>query len=188
MSRPNHALARSAQIVLLDYIWPKWRSDPEMEETPDRVLRAWAELFSGGEPLNGRMTVFPTRYTGIIARPGIPVVSVCAHHLAPYVGTVDVAYIANGKKLGISKIIRYVQHYSRVPSSQEELTESLVDGFVKLVHPKGVMLVFRAFHMCEATRGVRVANVPTVTSSVRGAFRTKPAARAEAEYLFRGVP
>jgi GTP cyclohydrolase I len=111
--------------------------------------------------------------------------AVCAHHFLSYIGTIDFAYIPDGKKLGISKIIRWAQHRCRVPSSQEELTEQLVIEFMERVKPKGVMLRFQARHLCEAVRGVKVAGVGTLTESVRGTFMEKPAARQEALDLFR---
>ncbi len=168
----------------LDTIWPKWRSDPEMEDTPRRVLDGWKELLSGDGDYDD-WTTFDTIYTGIIARVGIPVNAVCAHHLLSYIGTIDFAYIPDGKKLGISKIIRWAQHRCRIPSSQEELTEHLVNEFMTKVKPKGVVLRFKAYHLCEATRGVRVAGVGTLTESVRGVFMEEPAAREEAMELFR---
>jgi GTP cyclohydrolase IA len=168
----------------LDVIWPKWREHPEMAETPRRILDGWDELLSGDDPYDD-WTTFDTIYTGIIARVGIPVNAVCAHHLLSYIGTIDFAYIPDGKKLGISKIIRWAQHRCRVPSSQEELTEHLVNEFMEKVKPKGVVLRFKAYHLCEATRGVRVPGVETLTESVRGVFMEKPAAREEAMELFR---
>jgi GTP cyclohydrolase IA len=175
---------QAAVEQFMDTIWPQWRKDPEMAETPRRVLDGWRELLSG-DGVYDDWTTFDTIYTGIVARVGIPVNAICAHHLLSYIGTIDFAYIPDGKKLGISKIIRWAQYRCRVPSSQEELTQKLVNEFMEKVKPKGIVLRFKAYHLCEATRGVRVAGVATLTESVSGVFMEKPAAREEAMELFR---
>jgi GTP cyclohydrolase IA len=180
VQRPNEIKAVESY---LDVIWPKWRQDPEMADTPRRVLDGWRELLSGGGDYDD-WTVFDTKYTGILARVGVPVTAVCAHHLLAYRGVIHFAYIPDGKKLGISKIIRFLQHRCRVPSSQEELTDALVDEFAEVVKPRGVMLTFIAEHSCESDRGVRVSGVKTETSVVRGVFKDDPAAREEAKWLF----
>jgi GTP cyclohydrolase I len=155
--------------------------DDELKNTPRRVKDSLMELTKAmREPMDkNEMTAFPTTYKGMVVRKDIPFASLCAHHIIVYAGKVSIAYIPDKKKLGLSKIIRFVQHHTARLSSQEELTDLLADEFIKIVKPKGVMVVMSACHGCEGVRGVRVPNVPTVTASLRGLFMQQ-AVREEA--------
>lgn len=189
METGEGARERELRVVeqFLDVIWPKWRQNPEMGETPRRILDGWREMLSGDGPYDD-WTLFDTTYTGIVARVGIPVEAVCAHHLLSYTGFVDFAYIPNlnhPQKLGISKIVRYVRHRCRVPSSQEELTQALVKEFDEKLSPTGIILRFSAHHLCEEVRGVHVPGIGTVTEVVVGNFKEDPKIRQEALELFR---
>jgi GTP cyclohydrolase I len=155
-----------------------WRTNPEMKDTPDRVMKSYLELTRGYDIPEFKLTAFPTTYKGMLTRGGIPFTSLCAHHMLPYIGTADVGIIYNKKKLGLSKIIRLIQHYSAKLTSQEELTDEIVEVVYKVSEPKGFILVLKAYHLCEACRGVRVPNVSTITASFRGVFE-KQATRNE---------
>jgi GTP cyclohydrolase I len=169
---PNEILVGNSIKMILNsmHIPP---NHPEFKRTPMRVASAWTEMMRGYKPPDFELTTFPTTYKGMVVRKGIPFISLCAHHIIPYSGTVDFGYIPNGNKLGISKIIRFVQWKSAVLSSQEELTQELCEDFNKMVKPKGVMVVMSALHGCEACRGVKVGNVPTITSWFMGVFKDK---------------
>lgn len=169
---PNE-LVVAASITAILHSMKVPRAHPEFKRTPLRVGKAWAEMMRGYNKPDFELTAFPTTYKGMVVRKNIPIISLCAHHIIPYSGTVDFGYIPNGKKLGISKIIRFVQWKCAVMSSQEELTQEICEEFYKLVNPKGVMIVMTALHGCEACRGVKVGNVPTITSWFMGVFREK---------------
>jgi GTP cyclohydrolase I len=112
----------------------------------------------------------------------IPVYSLCEHHLIPFVGKAHVAYIPgdDGRVTGLSKLARLVDAYARRPQVQEKLTVQVADEIVATLQPKGVMVVVEAEHLCMTMRGVRKPGSTTVTSSVRGLFRTNVATREEA--------
>ncbi len=148
-------------------------------ETPARVARAYEEWFKGYTKPEFVMKAFTSDYSGMLIRKDIPFQSFCEHHIAMYQGTIDFAYIPDGKVLGISKIIRYMQHYSAKLTIQEDLTDALIDGFCEIVKPRGAIIVVKGNHSCEATRGIRVPNVPTITSSVRGVFEGDSKSKSE---------
>lgn len=140
-------------------------------ETPARVARAYKEWFRGYKEPDFVMKTFTSSYNGIIIKKQIPFQSFCEHHIAMYSGFIDFGYIPNGKVLGISKIIRFLQHYSSRLTIQEDLTDDLITRFCDIVKPAGAIIVVQALHSCEGSRGVKVPNVPTVTSAVRGDFQ-----------------
>lgn len=143
-------------------------------ETPKRVVKAYKEMFRGYQEPDFKMTAFPSEYSGIVYRKAIPFTAYCEHHIAPFSGHIDFAYIPDGKVIGISKIIRLFQHYTSRLWTQEDMTEFLIDKFEAIVKPKGSAIIIEAFHTCEANRGVKVPNVTTGTSSVRGLFEEEP--------------
>ena len=149
-------------------------SRPGLIDTPQRVARAWKEWAKGYAPYQGSLTTFPSTYTGLVARKGIPFASMCEHHLAPYTGTIDFAYTPDGQVLGISKIIRLIRHYTARLTIQEDLTADLVEKFEEVVKPKGCIIKITAYHSCESTRGVNAFNVPTVTLLTTGVFQNNP--------------
>ena len=109
----------------------------------------------------------------------IPVQSHCEHHITPIIGVAHVAYIPNGRIVGISKLARVVDAYSRRLQVQERLTNQIADAIHDVLDPVGVGVVITAKHFCMATRGVKMPNVDTTTSALRGVFKTKPETRAE---------
>lgn len=149
-------------------------SRPGLKDTPERVAKAWKEWCRGYSPFDLPLTTFPSRYTGIIVRKGIPFQSFCEHHLALYQGTVDLAYIPDGKVLGLSKIVRLVQHYTARLSIQEDLTNDILEHFRQAVQPKGTIIKMSACHSCEGSRGVKVPGVPTITLASDGIFLEQP--------------
>lgn len=160
-------------------------ADPNLADTPARVARAWRFLFSGLEPgSEPELRTFPNAegYSQMVAVTGIRFHSLCAHHFLPFFGTAHVAYLPEGRLVGLSKLARAVEHFARRPQVQEQLTEQ-VAGFLDLrLAPAGVMVVVEARHFCMEMRGVRKAGARTTTSAVRGAFADE---RRQREFLAR---
>ncbi len=166
--------------------------DPDRDglaETPARVARMYAEICSGlhEDPSAHLSTTFEADHDEMVLVRDIPLYSVCEHHLAPFIGKAHVAYIPNddGRVIGLSKFARLVDGYSRRPQVQERLTSQVADALEASLGPKGVMVVVEAEHLCMSMRGVRKAGTTTVTSAVRGLFRTNVATREEAMRFIR---
>ena len=166
--------------------------DPERDgllQTPARVARMYAEICSGlhEDPSQHLSTTFEADHDEMVLVRDIPLYSVCEHHLAPFIGKAHVAYIPNddGRVIGLSKFARLVDGYSRRPQVQERLTSQVADALDASLRPKGVMVVVEAEHLCMSMRGVRKAGTTTVTSAVRGLFRTNVATREEAMRFIR---
>lgn len=162
-----------------------------LKETPERVARMYAEIFSGvgKDPLDGiRPTKFEENHDEMVIIRDIPFYSMCEHHLIPYFGTASVAYIPgkNGKIVGLSKLARVVENASKKPSLQERLTTEIADSLEKLLEPLGVLVIIKAEHLCMSMRGVKKPGHLTVTSAVRGVFRTSQKTREEALSLIEG--
>lgn len=143
---------------------------PGLIDTPERVARAWSEMTKGNKEFPDKVQTFPSEFKGVIFRPSIPFSSICEHHLLPYIGTIDFAYIPSGQVIGISKIIRLFRHYTSKLSIQEDITDLLLSKFNELVAPKGSAIRLSALHSCEGTRGVMQNGVPTVTMGFTGVF------------------
>lgn len=161
--------------------------DPDREglrETPARVARMYAEIFSGLRELPDHhlKVTFEADHDEMVMVRDIPLYSVCEHHLLPWIGTAAVAYIPNddGRVTGLSKLARLVDAYARRPQVQERLTTQVADEIDRTLAPKGVMVVIEAEHLCMSMRGVRKPGSTTVTSAVRGLFRSSVATREEA--------
>lgn len=152
---------------------------PGLKDTPERVAKAFQEWYRGYEAVPFEVKTFKTKYTGLVARPCVPFQSFCEHHMARYAGTISFAYIPNGKCIGLSKIIRLIQHWTARLSIQEDLTDMIVDNFKEILETDDVAIVVSAFHSCESTRGVKVGGVPTVTSRLSGRFFSDAALRDE---------
>lgn len=161
--------------------------DPQREgllDTPDRVVRAWGEWFAGYaiDPLELLRKDFSDgaeKADEMVLLTNIPVQSHCEHHITPIIGLAHVAYIPNGRIVGISKLARVVDAYSRRLQVQERLTNQIADAINDVLDPVGVGVVITAKHFCMATRGVKMPNVDTTTSALRGVFKAKPETRAE---------
>lgn len=152
---------------------------PGLDGTPERVAKAFQEWYRGYEDVDFDVKTFKTAYTGLVVRPCVPFQSFCEHHMARYAGTISFAYIPNGRCIGLSKIIRLIQHWTARLSIQEDLTDMIVERFKTLLGTEDVAIVVSAFHSCESTRGVKVAGVPTVTSKLSGRFFSDRALREE---------
>lgn len=166
--------------------------DPDREglrETPDRMARAYEEMFSGlrEDPGAHVEKVFDVGHKEMVLVRDIPMYSVCEHHLLPFHGVAHIAYIPgeDGHVTGLSKLARLVDGYARRPQVQERLTAQVADAMVERLGVRGVLVVVEAEHLCMSMRGVRKPGSNTVTSAVRGALRT-PATRAEAMSLILG--
>jgi len=156
---------------------------PGLRDTPRRVAQMWKELVAGMDKKAAEiMTVLPAEeYDEIVLVRDIPVVSMCEHHLVPFIGRAHVAYMPQAKRVtGLSKLARIVEMEARKLQVQERLTAAIADDIMKTLKPRGVMVVVEAEHLCMTIRGVHKPGTITVTSVVRGIFREKPATRAEA--------
>jgi len=165
--------------------------DPEREglrETPDRVARSWAELFSGyTAKVEDHAKVFSATYDEIVAVKGIDYFSMCEHHMLPFFGTLSIAYLPNGggKVLGVSKFARIVEVFSRRLQIQEQMTQQIAQAIEAATNPNGVAVVVEGVHLCMMARGVKQQHARMVTSCMLGAFRDKPEARAEVLNLIK---
>ena len=155
--------------------------DPDSEHlrnTPARVARAFDELLT---PAPVDATTFPNDegYDELVVVRDIPFHSLCEHHLLPFVGKAHVAYLPKGRIVGLSKLARVVEHYSRSLQVQERMTQQIAGWLEEQLDPRGVGVVLEAEHMCMRLRGVKVPGTMTVTSALRGALRNDPRTRAE---------
>jgi GTP cyclohydrolase I len=164
--------------------------DPDRDgllDTPARVARAYAEQFSGlsQDPEDVLGTVFDADYDELILVRDIEVYSTCEHHLVPFFGRAHVAYIPNekGQITGLSKLARLVDVYARRPQVQERMTSQIADALMRVLEPRGALVVIEAEHLCMSMRGVRKPGAKTVTSAVRGSIRDNASTRAEAMSL-----
>ncbi len=161
--------------------------DPDREglrDTPERVARMYAEVCSGlHEEADTHLAVtFEAGHDEMVMVRDIALYSVCEHHIIPFIGKAHVAYIpgSDGRITGLSKLARLVDAYARRPQVQERLTAQVADEIDRTLQPRGVMVVVEAEHLCMTMRGVRKPGSTTVTSAVRGLFRTNVATREEA--------
>jgi len=159
--------------------------DPEREglvRTPARVAKAMKFLTQGydtsAEEVIGK-GVFKEEHDNMIMVRDIELYSLCEHHMLPFFGKAHVAYIPNGKIVGLSKIPRLVDVYARRLQVQERLTEQIAEGLCRVLNPSGVGVVIEAYHLCMMMRGVEKQNSKTITSALRGAFREDPKTRDE---------
>lgn len=149
--------------------------DPNREgllETPQRVARMCEELYAGlgrdaGEHLEKQ---FHAANNNMVLEKDIPFFSTCEHHLLPFYGKAHVAYIPDGMVAGLSKLARTVEVYARRPQLQEQMTAQIADAMEEYLHPRGVMVMIEAEHMCMTMRGVQKPGTKTVTTMVRGEF------------------
>ena len=158
--------------------------DPEREglaDTPRRVAKMYRELFAGvsANPAVHLQRVFHEEYDEVVLLRDIDFHSLCEHHLLPFHGKAHVAYLPNGKVVGLSKLARTVDAFARRPQVQERMTCQIADALMTHLEPKGVVVVVEAEHLCMKMRGVQKPNGTMVTSAVRGTFKESPAARAE---------
>jgi GTP cyclohydrolase IA len=160
-----------------------------LKETPRRLATMYAELFEGLylDPVDEIDVVFDVGHDEMIMVRDIPLFSLCEHHLIPFIGRAHVAYIPNeqGQITGLSKLARVVDTLARRPQVQERLTTQIADAIGDALDPRGVLVVIEAEHLCMSMRGIRKPGSQTVTSAVRGQFRSSEATRAEAMGLIQ---
>ena len=159
--------------------------DPRREgllKTPERVAKSMRFLTEGysssAEEVVGK-GIFKEEHDNMIMVRDIELYSLCEHHMLPFFGKAHVAYIPNGKIVGLSKIPRIVDVYARRLQVQERLTEEIAEGLCSVLQPSGVGVVIEAYHLCMMMRGVQKQNSKTITSALRGAFREDPKTRDE---------
>lgn len=156
-------------------------SHENLSQTPRRVARAFEKVFSGyAQDPKQILTVFEDRhYDEMIVVKDIEFYSTCAHHLLPFFGKAHIGYIPNGKIIGLSKIPRLVEIYSRRLQNQERLTVEIAQAFRDLIKPKGVGVVLEAKHLCMMARGVEKQGSTVVTSAMLGLFKKEMNTRSE---------
>jgi GTP cyclohydrolase IA len=163
---------------------------PGLQDTPDRVARAYAEVFAGlwQDPADVLATTFDEDHDEMVLVKDIPMYSTCEHHLVPFHGVAHIGYIPgeDGRVTGLSKLARLVEVYARRPQVQERMTSQIADALAHVLQPRGVLVIIQAEHLCMAMRGIRKPGSSTVTSAVRGIFRDNPATRSEAMSLVLG--
>jgi len=144
--------------------------------TPERVAKAYKFLTKGykqnvDDVING--AIFEEKYDEMVIVKDIDFYSMCEHHMLPFFGKIHVAYIPNGKIVGLSKIPRLVEMFDRRLQVQERLTQQIADVLQEKLQPKGVAVVAEGYHMCMMMRGIEKQNSITTTSAVHGAFRAE---------------
>jgi len=162
-----------------------------LKETPRRVAAMFREIFGGmrQDPEAVLDVTFEAGHSEMVMVRDMPLYSMCEHHLVPWVGKAHVAYIPgkDGRITGLSKLARLVEVYARRPQVQERLTTQIADTLEKVLKPRGVFVVIEAEHLCMTMRGVRAPGSVTVTSAVRGVFKSDARTRAEAMSLIRST-
>ena len=161
--------------------------DPDREglrETPDRVARAYAEVFAGlhVDPTEVLSRTFNEDHRELVLVKNIEIYSTCEHHLVPFHGEAHIGYIPgqSGRITGLSKLARLADLYAKRPQVQERLTAQIADAIVGALDPRGVIVVIEAEHLCMAMRGIRKPGARTTTSAVRGIFQVDSRTRSEA--------
>lgn len=165
--------------------------DPTREgliDTPNRVLKSWNELYSGYQvDIKELFTVFePEQYSEMVLLKDIEFYSMCEHHMLPFYGVAHVAYIPKNHLVGISKLARVVEAFSRRLQNQERLADQIASTLDLFLSPEGAACVIEGKHMCMACRGVKKGSATMITSSLRGVFKTNPATRAELFSFIKG--
>lgn len=160
--------------------------DPDREglrHTPMRVAHMYAEVFSGlhENPRQHLRTFFTEQYDELVVLRDIPFHSMCEHHLLPFAGKAHIAYLPDGRIVGISKLARVVEAYARRPQVQERMTNQIADLLVEELHAKGVAIIIQATHLCMTCRGIKKPGTIMVTSALRG--RCKSDARSRSEVM-----
>jgi GTP cyclohydrolase I len=172
--RAHREIEKAVRSILINV-----GEDPNREglrRTPHRVARMYDELLAGYsvEPIKMiNNACFDADYNEMVIVNDIDFFSLCEHHMLPFFGTVDIAYIPNGKVLGLSKIPRVVEMFARRLQLQERMTQEIANFLDELLHPRGVAVIVTGHHMCSMMRGVRKVNAKMVTQSILGEFEKK---------------
>lgn len=157
------------------------RERPGIKDTPKRVAKMFAEIFAGLETLEEDLLkpIEGESHDEMVLLKDIPFYSVCEHHLLPFIGKAHIAYIPSGKIAGLSELAKALEHLAKRPQVQERLTAQLADMIMDKLKPRGCMVVVDAEHLCMSMRGIKKPGSRTVTSAVRGIFRSKQSTREE---------
>ena len=179
-------IARAVREILLAV-----GEDPDREglrETPTRVARMYAELFSGlhQDPRQHLKKFFSQTCDEVVLVRDISFNSMCEHHMLPFMGKAHIGYLPDGRVIGLSKLARVVESVARRPQVQERMTEEIANLLVEELHARGVAVVIEAIHTCMAIRGVRQPGSVCVTSAMKGIFRSQVSSRAEIMTLIYG--
>jgi GTP cyclohydrolase I len=182
----DHARIERAVREILEAIG----EDPDRDglaRTPTRIANMYEEIFAGlyEDPSQHLTVTFEADHDEMVMVRDIPIHSVCEHHLVPFAGRAHVAYIPgdDGRITGLSKIARLVDGFAKRPQVQERLTTQVADALVEVLAPSGVLVMIEAEHFCMSMRGVKKPGSLTITSAVRGLFKSNAATRAEAMSL-----
>lgn len=180
-SRParNIPAATAAAAAFLEALGIDLSSE-SLQETPARMTRAYADLLTARE---FKLTTFDNdeAYDELVMARGIPIRSVCEHHLLPFIGVAHVGYLPAARILGLSKLARVVEMFAHGTQVQERLTKQIADWLTKELEPNGVGVVIEAEHLCMTLRGVQAVGARTITSTMLGALRDD--ARSRSEFL-----
>jgi GTP cyclohydrolase I len=157
-------------------------------ETPERIARMYAELFSGinQDPADVLRRGFEEQHKEMVILKDIPFYSLCEHHFLPFHGSAHVGYVPEGRIVGVSKLARVVDILARRPQMQERLTSQVADAIMDGLHPDGVAVVIEAEHLCMTMRGVQKPGARMITSAIRGGFRRRGVTRSEFLSLVQG--
>lgn len=147
-----------------------------LQETPDRIARMYGEIFAGMDEDAGAhlSKTFSVASNEIVVLKNITFYSTCEHHLMPFYGKAHIAYLPDGKVVGLSKLARTVEVYARRPQIQEQMTIQIVEAIMEHLKPQGAMVMLEAEHMCMTMRGVEKPGSRTVTVAARGCFQEDP--------------
>ena len=155
---------------------------PGIKDTPRRIAELYEEIFSGLQTPTEEILkpIAGESHDEMVILKDIPFYSVCEHHLLPFIGKAHIAYVPSGGKIvGLSKLARAMEIFAKRPQVQERLTAQLADLIMDKLRPKGAMVIIDAEHLCLSMRGIKKPNARTITSAVRGIFRTKESTRIE---------
>jgi GTP cyclohydrolase I len=187
--KPSQKEAEDAVRTLLRYIG----ENPDREgllDTPARVVKSYAEMFGGYkesvEDVLGRTFEEVHGYDDIVMVRDIPFFSHCEHHMVPIIGKAHIAYLPDGKVLGLSKIARTVDIFARRLQTQESMTAQIAHAIDETLQPRGVAVLLEAEHMCMAMRGIKKTGSSTITTTFTGNFKTDPREQARFMSLLRG--
>lgn len=167
----DHEKIKKAVRLLLEGIGEDVNREG-LKETPDRIARMYEEIYGGmDESAKEHLSkVFSVEHNEMVVEKDIVFYSTCEHHLMPFYGKAHVAYIPNGKVVGLSKLARTVEVYARRPQIQEQMTGQIADAMMEYLAPQGVMVMIEAEHMCMTMRGIKKPGSKTVSIATRGSF------------------
>lgn len=151
---------------------PDWENDPNTKGSPERVAKMWEILLGGyNDDPKKYLKFFPAKSDDMVTLTNVSFFSHCSHHFQPFIGKLHIAYIPNGKVVGLSKLVRFARIYAKRLNLQEDLTQNIADVLMEQLEAKGVVVRIEATHFCTALRGIRTPGSVMVTTAKRGVFR-----------------